>query len=194
MPEGRRSRGERSRTAQLSVNELSVSDRIFQRKEQLQGRWRDVRLFALVDGLHYEEHLIERLEPRAGVFSLFEGGPEAALAHAGGWLIEPAAAGSLMQRDLLRLEQKAPAVCWFFSRFDVETLLPHLRRMLGLRLPDGREALLRFYDPRVLPSLLRVTHAGPKSNPFSFALEWHVWLDGQRVHPTGLVEDHGFPC
>ena len=66
---------------------------------------------ALVDGLLYEGHLVERLEPRPGVHALFEGSADAALAHAGGWLIEPDLAGRLMQRDLFRLEQKAPAVC-----------------------------------------------------------------------------------
>jgi hypothetical protein len=178
---------------------IDLPNDVLRRHQLLRERWPDLRLLALVDGLAYEEHLIERLEPRPGVHALFEGSPDAALAHAGGWLIEPDLAGPLMKRDLFRLEPKAPAVCWFFTRHHLGGLLPHLRQLLSLTLPDGREALLRYYDPRVLVSLLRAVNAEPRSNlnanPFGFALEWHLWLDGKRVHPSGLVaEAEGTAC
>jgi hypothetical protein len=168
---------------------------VLMRHQFLRQHLDDVRLMALVDGLLYEDHLIERLEPRPGVHALFEGGADAALAYAGGWLIEPDLAGRLMQRDLFRLEQKAPAVCWFFTHQKPEALLPQLRQLLSLTLPDGREALLRYYDPRVLVSLLRITRLDPHQNPFAFALEWHLWLDGQRLHPTGkAAQREGAAC
>lgn len=168
---------------------------VLRRHRRLREHWPDLRLLALVDGLAYEEHLIERLQPRLGVHSLFEGGPDAPLAHAGGWLIEPDLTGPVMERDLFRLESKAPAVCWFFTRDPLGSLLVHLRQLLNLTLPDGRDALLRYYDPRVLVSLLRALNDEPSSNlgaipaacPFGFALEWHLWLDGHRLHPTGLI-------
>lgn len=168
-------------------------------------RLREVRpglqLMVLVDGLPYEEHFIERLAPRPGVHALFQGGPEAPLAYAGGWLIEPFVSGPLMTRDLIGLEPKAPSVCWFLTLHPPAELLPHLRRLLSVTSPDGRDALLRYYDPRVLNSLLRVTRLteppapaqqpAPLSavHPFVFALEWHLWLDGRRVHPTGLLRE-----
>jgi hypothetical protein len=142
---------------------MDLPDDVLRRHRILRERWPELRLLALVDGLAYEDHLIERLEPRPGVHALFEGGVDAALAHAGGWLIEPELAGPLMQRDLIRLERKAPAVCWFLTRQKPEALLPQLRELLSLTLPDGREALLRYYDPRVLVSLLRITRS--QTNP-----------------------------
>ena len=33
---------------------------------------------------------------------------------------------------------------------DLTTVRRHLRRLLAVKLPDGRQALFRFYDPRVL--------------------------------------------
>lgn len=40
------------------------------------------------------------------------------------------------------------------SEADFEELRRHLRRFLRARLPDGRKALFRFYDPRVLRAFL----------------------------------------
>lgn len=37
---------------------------------------------------------------------------------------------------------------------ELETLRRHLRRYLSVKLPDGRQVLFRFYDPRVLRAFL----------------------------------------
>ena len=50
-----------------------------------------------------------------------------------------------------------------------------------MQLPDGRVALLRFWDPRVLVSLAEVL--GPEQSAAFFAHihEWHLLNNQQRV-------------
>jgi hypothetical protein len=51
---------------------------------------------------------------------------------------------------------------------------------LKAQLPDGRQALLRIQDPRVLHGLLAVLSAAQRQQFCGPVLEWHVLLDGQR--------------
>lgn len=60
----------------------------------VQSRWRQLQntspelgWYALVDGVQYQSHLCKRLRAGSDRFSLFAGTPDAALAHAGPWLI-----------------------------------------------------------------------------------------------------------
>jgi len=43
---------------------------------------------------------------------------------------------------------------FFTSSSGLPALRRHLRRLLAVRLPDGKQALFRFYDPRVLRGYL----------------------------------------
>ena len=55
------------------------------------------------------------------------------------------------------LIQEAWSNSWgifFTSSAGLPAVLRHLRRLLSIKLPDGRQALFRFYDPRVLRGYL----------------------------------------
>jgi hypothetical protein len=56
----------------------------------VQSRWAQLhntmpalRLYALVDGVQYQTQLCKRFQPGSGLFPLFAGTPDSALAHAG---------------------------------------------------------------------------------------------------------------
>ncbi|WP_232504950.1 DUF4123 domain-containing protein [Rubrivivax gelatinosus] len=86
-----------------------------------------------------------------------------------------------MVRDLLRLEHDGPALSWLIAAQDLEGLgqLPQLRLDLGL--PDGRRALLRFWDPRVLVDLAQTLDARQHGELFGHVHEWHLLHEGRRV-------------
>lgn len=66
------------------------------RWEQLRHTLPALRLYALVDGVQYQTHLCKRLQAGQGLFPLFAGTPDAALDHAGPWLVEAAWADEAM--------------------------------------------------------------------------------------------------
>ncbi|MFT0735635.1 DUF4123 domain-containing protein [Ralstonia wenshanensis] len=139
-------------------------------------------LYGLVDGLQYETHRGERLEDRQGFVSLFHGTPDGALAHAGPWLVDVNEAGEGVTADLARLEREAPAVTWLISEADVHGLAQLLQLQLDARLPDGRIALVRFWDPRVLAQLVNVLSPKQRETFFAHIHEWHLLRNGERVH------------
>lgn len=141
-----------------------------------------LRLYALVDGVQYETVRGERLSGGPAVASLFDGTADADLAHAGPWLIDVEIAGGTYTSDLAQLERKAPAVSWLISQADLPGLVQLLQLQLDARLPDGRVALLRFWDPRVLASMIGVLNVHQREIFFAHIYEWHLLRDGRRVH------------
>jgi hypothetical protein len=79
---------------------------VVERLEQLRATLPTLRLYALVDGVQYENHRGERLDDRPGFASLFHGTPDGALTHAGPWLVDMEGAGDRVTNDLARLETK----------------------------------------------------------------------------------------
>ncbi|CAH0447355.1 hypothetical protein LMG10661_03421 [Ralstonia syzygii subsp. syzygii] len=152
------------------------------RLAQLRTHYPTLRLYGLVDGLQYETHRGERLEDRPGLAALFHGTPDGALAHAGPWLIDVEEAGDGITADLARLERQAPSVTWLVSEADLSGLAQLLRLQLDARLPDGRIALVRFWDPRVLAGLLNVLTPKQRETFFAHIYEWHLLHDGRRAH------------
>lgn len=140
-----------------------------------------LRLYALVDGAQYESHRGQRLTSAAGYYSLFDGTPDEPLAHAGPWLIDTEIAGSDCIADLASLESEPPAVSWLIASQDLRGLAQLLQLNLDMRLPDGRVALLRFWDPRVLASLAEVLTSEQRQGFFGHVHEWHLLHDGRRV-------------
>lgn len=63
---------------------------------------------------------------------------------------------------------------------DLTTVARHLRRFLMVRLPDGRQAYFRFYDPRVLPAFLESCTAEQRLEFFG-PLQWLAVLDGDNA-------------
>jgi len=139
------------------------------------------RLYALVDGAQYRTHVGEQITARPGFLSLFADTPDAALAHAGPWLVDTAQAGAALVAAITALEQDAPAVTWLIAPQDLAGLAQLLQLNLDIELPDGRAALLRFWDPRVLVSLAEILARDQRETFFAHIHEWHLLRDGRRT-------------
>ncbi|QMI44977.1 MULTISPECIES: DUF4123 domain-containing protein [Burkholderia] len=141
-----------------------------------------MRIYALVDGLQYQQHTGQPLEAIDDVAaSLFAGTTDIALAHAGPWLIYTKdAQGRIAELD--DLEAARPGVIWLFASLDLEGLAGKLRPHLSVRLPNSRSAMLRFWDPRVLHGLNQSFQSKQERTLFSAATEWLYLNEGQRLH------------
>lgn len=62
----------------------------------------------------------------------------------------------------MSLEHAAPAVTWLIAPQTIAGLAQLLQLNLDTALPDGRTALLRFWDPRVLISLAELLEPGQR--------------------------------
>jgi Domain of unknown function (DUF4123) len=154
---------------------------VAERLTRLRQNMPALRLYALVDGAQYQTQRGEPLRLGAGMYALFSDTPDAALAQAGPWLVDVEQAGEAITGDLARLEKQAPAVTWLMALQDPQGLAQLLQLNLDMQLPDGRTALLRFWDPRVLVTLAEVL--GPEQSAAFFAHihEWHLLRNQQRV-------------
>ncbi|MBA9859793.1 DUF4123 domain-containing protein [Ralstonia insidiosa] len=155
---------------------------VVERLAQLRSTSPTLRLYALVDGIQYEDRRGERLDDRPGYWPLFRGTPDGPLAHAGPWLVDVGEAGGAALNDLARLEREAPAVTWLIAEADLAGLAQLLQLHLDVRLPDGHVALLRFWDPRVLASLVNVLDARQRDAFFAHIHEWHLLRNGARAY------------
>lgn len=151
------------------------------RWEQLREAMPALRLYALVDGVQYQTELCKRFNERDGLFPLFSGTQDAALANAGPWLVDVACIDDAMVAELAKLERNAPSVTWLITPQDLEGLGQLLQLRLDVKLPDGRSALLRFWDPRVLSSLARALDGAQREEFFGHIHEWHLLNEGRRV-------------
>jgi hypothetical protein len=151
------------------------------RWEQRRGTLPALRLYALVDGVQYQTQLCKRFQPGRGLFPLFAGTQDAALAHAGPWLVDAALAGEAMVAELAALEREAPSLIWLIAPQDLEGLGQLLQLRLDVSLPDGRSALLRFWDPRVLVNLARTLDGAQREEFFGHIHEWHLLDAGRRM-------------
>lgn len=154
---------------------------VMERLSHLQQTIDTIRLYALVDGVQYRHQRGEPLARRAGFYSLFEGTSDAPLAHAGPWLIDVEQAGAQLASDLSVLEQETPAVSWIIASQSLDGLAQLLQLKLDAMMPDGRRALLRFWDPRVLVSLAQVLSNEQRQEFFGYIHEWHLLHNGKRA-------------
>ncbi len=145
---------------------LDVKERFL----KLTERRSELRWYALVDGYQYERHTGDRPQPSPGINrALFQGTEDEPLAHAGPWLYDLAQCPELVD-DLATLEQALPAVSWVMTAMDLEGLAQFLQLKLDAALPNGRKALIRFYDPRVLGNLIKVMDV-EQSSEFFFLID-----------------------
>lgn len=151
------------------------------RLAQLRQTMPALRLYALVDGAQYQTHRGVSLQDGTGLHALFTGTPDAGLAHAGPWLVDTAQAGDELTADLSELEKQAPAVTWLLALQDLAGLAQLLQLNLETRLPDGRAALLRFWDPRVLSTLAELLRPEQRETFFAHIHEWHLLHNEQRA-------------
>jgi hypothetical protein len=158
---------------------------IVERFQVLQQADAALWLYALVDGYQYEQHTGQRLEHQRGINRpIFLGTEDEPLAHAGPWLIDVIKAPDQLQ-PLLELEHALPSVSWLISAIDLEGMSQLLQLKLDAQLPDGRKALLRFYDPRVLSNLMQTMNSEQRAEFVHLIDEWHFIHDGRRVYMGG---------
>lgn len=155
---------------------LDVQERLSRLKEH----YSELELYALVDGLQYEQEHEERLQPGYAVRSLFANTPDEPLQHAGPWLIAIEQAQNLIPKIAI-LENNKPAVTWLISSAGFEGLAMLLQLRLDTQLADGTKALLRYWDPRVLAGLVGIMTPEQREDFFSHIHEWHLMHQGQRV-------------
>ncbi|WP_354674959.1 DUF4123 domain-containing protein [Cupriavidus alkaliphilus] len=155
---------------------------VLDRYGQLHTRLQTLNLYALVDGVLYQQHRERQLEQvPGGIVALFSGTGDDALAHAGPWLVDAAQVTEAVLRDLISLERAAPAVTWLIAEADFTGLTQLLQLRLDIKLPDGRTALLRFWDPRVLAGLFQLLAGDQRAEFFRHIHEWHLLANGRRV-------------
>lgn len=147
---------------------------------RLLERRRELRLYALIDGYQYEQHCGQRIARSPANRALFVGTEDEPLAHAGPWLYDIDQCPQAIE-EFAALEQAKPAVSWLITPIDLEGLAQLLQLRLDAELPDGRKALVRFYDPRVLGNLFKVMDGQQCAEFFQLIDEWHFLIDGRRV-------------
>ena len=161
---------------------------VLQRLAELRQQRPTLRLYALVDGAQHHAYRGEWLEPGPDRIALFKGTPDEALAHAGPWLID--CEDSPHIDDLAAFERQAPAVSWLITHQDLRGLAQLLQLHLDARLPDGRIALLRFWDVRVLIRLATVLTPKQRESMFGLIHEWHALHNGARGWIGREESDH----
>lgn len=161
--------------------EILMVEKVVERFKNLHAKNEALRFYALVDGYQYEMHTGNRLQhaPNINRPILF-GTEDEPLAHAGPWLIDVMKASSKIV-ELEELEQALPSISWLITPLDLEGLSQLMQLKLDAELPDGRIALLRFYDPRVLGNLYHTMDNEQRADFFYLIDEWHFIYNGQRV-------------
>lgn len=96
-------------------------------------------------------------------------------------MVDVAGAAPSFLEDLAALEQETPSLTWLFAVQDLGGLAQLLQLHLETRLPDGRTALLRFWDPRVLVKLAQIFDPVQREAMFGHIHEWHLLLDARRA-------------
>ena len=145
-----------------------------------------VRLYGLIDALLYERASASPpLERSTSAIALFDGTPDASLADAGPWLIDFAQASEAVRQSLLNLGAAAEGVSWLISAYPFEALAHELRGRLNVRMPDGRTALLRFYDARLIGDVAGLFSFTQRIEFFVPTFDWLVEVNREltRVHP-----------
>lgn len=153
----------------------------FHKDIQWENHAKTHRLYAIIDCAHKikDENVsfeaITKLPPDV-CRSLFEGTPEEEHVLLAPYLIHAAHPKyHRMVEWLVNLEVKEPMVLWLASTLEIEALSENLKPLLEAKMPDGKDALLRFYDPRVLTKLMGFFDQEQKKPYFKAAATWWAW-------------------
>lgn len=155
-------------------------DRYLDALERIRRTNQYAHLFALVDGLQYEALYGQVLRSEQGT-ALFVGTADEPLAHAGPWLIDAEAQMDLCAA-LADVESTMPVCSWLITSVPAPGLVQLLQNKLDMKLPDGRVALIRYCDPRVLRRLALTLRPDQRETFFEHIDEWHFMVDGQALH------------
>lgn len=79
----------------------------------------------------------------------------------------------------------ADGVSWLISAYPSQDLAHELAGRLNARVPDGRTALLRFYDARLMGEMASLFSFTQRIEFFVPTFDWFVEIHGEltRVHP-----------
>ncbi|WP_090435943.1 DUF4123 domain-containing protein [Duganella sp. CF458] len=153
---------------------------VLNRLHYLQQEHPALGLYGLLDGAQYLEQTGKRFSPNQCAIALFSETVDAPLAFAGPWLIDAGAADNELIEELVGFECKSYGVSWLIAHQDMQALAQILRLRLETELPDGRRALLRFWDPRILASLVKIFTPEQRREFFGYIFEWHLLLDREK--------------
>lgn len=148
-----------------------------------------VHTYALVDAgqLHLTEIDLVELLDNAGLSyePLLRHTPEAKLEVVGPYLIELEAVASQALESLVGLMERGWTVSFLSSRLPVWKLHTHLRACLNAELENGTAVQLRYYDPRIMMSLLTLAEAESLSaallGPIDMVAGWDRSLEWQVI-------------
>jgi hypothetical protein len=160
------------------------------RADEIAQRYKGARLLAVFDGLSYQEAFNNRPDESDPLqIPLFKGTEDEPLAHAGPWLIDVSASDAHAS-TIDKLEQSFSAVLWLVSADNILTIAQRLRQRLNTKLPDGREAILRWWDPRAARAMDEHLSPASKRALFGAALEWyylvhHKYSANQYIYIAG---------
>jgi Domain of unknown function (DUF4123) len=157
-----------------------VFAQVTRRFETLKARQAHLMLYALFDGLAYEQAIGQRIETDAGCRGLLEGTEDTALAFAGPWVVDVEQQRRLCAEQLTH-ELLAPQVSWVIAGVPFDGLTQLMQLKLEVRLPDGGVGLLRFYDPRVLYGLATTLTPAQREDFFGHIQEWHFMHNGKAL-------------
>ncbi|AXE92848.1 DUF4123 domain-containing protein [Paraburkholderia terricola] len=161
----------------------SIEALFSERQQQLTMR---VHLYTLVDGLLYADAANGSSPQRLrSAVAVFDNTPDASLADAGPWLIDYERASGNIRRVLSAMASSSAGVSWLISGYPIEPLADELRSRLDVRLPDGRTALLRFYDARIMADVASLMEFTQRMQFFVPTFDWLVEVNGKLkgVHP-----------
>lgn len=130
----------------------------------------DQNLYLIIDMIQYDDtsnKIVSYLQNQQSVFlhslSLFKGTIDEELNNVAPYLCQINSFENRLtesERAFLETEEKtSPVLLWLYSQSDLISLHRHLQHFMAGKLNNGREALLRFYDPRVLPKFLTMLTA-----------------------------------
>ncbi|WP_321842891.1 DUF4123 domain-containing protein [Paraburkholderia bannensis] len=95
--------------------------------------------------------------------------------------LEPAHAGhEAFMRLLIKRSRTQDLVMWMASRQALDPLAGHLQVYAEVKLPDGRRALLRHYDPSILEILVPMFDAQQRADFLAGVRGYRYWRDGWR--------------
>ncbi|WP_193099637.1 DUF4123 domain-containing protein [Burkholderia sp. Z1] len=165
------------------MTENSIEALFIKRQQQLTMK---VHLYALVDGLLYADAANGSSPQRSqAAAALFDNTSDASLADAGPWLVDYERASGRIRQALATMASSPTGVSWLISAYPIESLADDLRSRLDVRLPDGRTALLRFYDARIMPDMASLMEFTQRMQFFVPTFNWLVEANGKLrgVHP-----------
>jgi len=145
---------------------------------------KNLRVYVLVDGIQFHKHTSTAIQSQPGsVIALFAGTRDERLAPSGPWLVDPAHAKGIA-RIAVEMEPELPGVVWLIASQDIDAQAETLRQKISARLPDRREIMVRFWDPRALVSLYRSVGRERWLAHFGGVLEWIFIHEGKRTYIT----------